>query len=117
MQQIRSENQIQADCVAWFNNTYCLKHHIPRCAIFSVPNGGTRNKIEALTLKATGMKAGVSDIIILLPNICLFIEFKTETGVQSEVQKQFETTVTALGFRYSIIRSLKDFKQLITQYI
>lgn len=117
MQQTKSENQIQAECVTWFNNKYCLKHHNPRCSIFSVPNGGTRNKIEALTLKSTGMKAGVSDIILLLPNVCLFVEFKTELGVQSDKQREFEDTVTALGFHYTIIRSIEQFKQLIGEYI
>lgn len=53
--------------------------------MFSVPNGGSRgsNKAHAMSvgarLKATGVKAGVSDIFIPIPrhNLCgLFIEMK-----------------------------------------
>lgn len=112
-----TEDQIQSECVKWFNNNYCLKHHVPRCAIFSVPNGGFRNKVEAMKLVATGMKAGVSDLIVLLPNRALFIELKTETGKQSDSQKEFEQIVKALGFDYYIIRNLESFQKIIDVYL
>ena len=63
-----SESKIQQQIIEYFNNNYCLKHHNPRAVIFSIPNGGTRNKLEAITLKATGLLAGVSDLIVILPN-------------------------------------------------
>ena len=108
-----SEDNLQAQIVKYFNNTYCLKHHSPRCSIFSVPNGGFRNKIEAMKLVSTGMRAGVSDLIVLMPNRCIFVELKTEKGVQSDNQKEFEQTVNALGFEYYLVRSLETFKSII----
>ena len=112
------EDKIQSECVRWFNNTYCLKHHNPRGIIFSVPNGGTRNDKEAMVLKATGLLAGVSDLILILPNSrILFIEFKTETGTQSIAQKEFESRVTALGYVYVLVRSIDEFKSLIDTYL
>lgn len=104
-----TENKIQAEIYKYFHNKYCLKHHNPKCEIFSVPNGGTRNKIEAITLKATGLKSGVSDLIVLIPRKCIFVEIKTDTGIQSESQKEFEKTVTNLGFEYILVRSLEEF--------
>lgn len=108
------EDNLQAECYKWYNNTYCLKHHKPRHSIFSVPNGGTRNSFEAAKFKATGLKPGVADIIILMPEAkTIFVEFKTDTGVQSDVQKDFEAVVKDLGFEYHIIRSFEQFKELI----
>lgn len=111
-----SEDKMQQQIVEWFNNNYCLKHHDPQCLIFSVPNGGTRNKIEAIKLKLTGMKSGVSDLIVVLPNKILFVELKTATGIQSEKQKDFQKAIINLGFEYWLIRSLDEFKQKIKDY-
>lgn len=109
-----TENQLQQQIYMYFHNTYCLKTHNPRCSIFSVPNGGSRNILEAKTLKATGVVAGVSDLIILIPNRCIFVELKTETGKQSDKQKDFENVVSDLGFEYYLIRSLEEFKSKIS---
>jgi len=107
------ENVIQAEIYKWYNNNFCLKSHDPQCIIFSVPNGGTRNIKEALLLKATGVVAGVSDLIIVRLNEIIFVEVKTEIGKQSDKQKQFQQTVETLGFKYLLVRSLEDFKSQI----
>lgn len=75
---------------------------------FAVPNGGLRNLKTAAFLKKEGATAGVSDLIILLPQRCLFVEVKTKTGRQSEEQKNFQQEVEKLGFEYLIWRSLDD---------
>jgi len=111
-----TEQQLQKDIFKYFHNKYCLKNHNPRCKIFAVPNGGHRNILEAINLKATGVVSGVSDMIILLPNKCLFIELKTEIGKQSENQKDFENVVNNLGFDYFVIRSLNEFINIIDTY-
>lgn len=108
-----SEDKLQQQIFVWFNNNYCLKTKKPQYCIFSVPNGGTRNILEAKKLKATGLMAGVSDLIVLLNKECLFIELKTPTGIQSDKQKEFQQIVTNLGFEYFVIRSLEDFKKII----
>jgi hypothetical protein len=85
-----------------------------RGMIFSIPNGGTRHIMEAMTLKATGLLKGASDLIVILPNKKLiFVELKMPKGVQSIEQKDFESRVILLGFEYHIIRSLEEFKGLI----
>jgi hypothetical protein len=109
---IYTENNLQQDCVIWFTNNFCLKHHSPRGLIFSVPNGGSRNIREAMTMKLTGLLKGASDLIVILPDRTLmFVELKIETGRQSDDQKEFETRVTELGFKYILCRSLEDFKK------
>lgn len=110
-----SEDQIQQQIFTWYNNNYCLKNHNQRHIIFSVPNGGSRNILEAKKMKLTGTLAGVSDLIIIQQNKTIFVEVKTEKGIQSDVQKDFQTRVSNLGFEYLIVRSLEDFKNKITK--
>jgi hypothetical protein len=103
-----SEDKIQAEIFRWYHNTFCTIKSNPQHVIFSVPNGGMRNKIEAMKFKATGLLAGVSDLIILQPNRTIFLEVKTSTGTQSAVQKEFQKKVEALGFEYLLVRSLEE---------
>lgn len=109
-----TEDQLQQKCVVWFRNEYQIKN---KGLIFSVPNGGTRNFLEAKKLKETGTMAGVSDLIVLFNEKCLFVELKIEKGVQSDTQKIFESKVSFLGFNYYLIRSLEQFKELITTFV
>lgn len=104
------EDLLQQKIVIWYKNEY-QRHG--KGLIMAVPNGGSRNIIEAKKLKATGTMAGVSDLIILHNGKTLFCELKIEKGIQSEKQKEFESIVTNLGFEYKIIRNLEDFKTWI----
>lgn len=110
------EAKIQQEIYLWFNNNYCLKNHKPRFTIFSVPNEGANIK-EMMYKKSMGLRAGVSDLIVVLPNKVLFVEVKTLVGKQREAQKDFENVVTALGFDYFLVRSLEDFQLKIKAFI
>ena len=116
---MKPESVIQHEIVKFYTNTYCLVHHSPRCLIASIPNGGFRNQREAVTLKSTGALAGASDMILIhrksldKPSILAFIEVKTQVGLQSDVQKSFMNRVLDLGFKYTIVRNLEDFKDFI----
>lgn len=112
-----TEAQLQASCYNWYNNNFCLKFHNPRGLMFSIPNElAGRNAVATLLAKSTGLTAGVSDTIVILPNgKLLFVEFKTATGKQTGKQKEFEKRVTELGFEYKIIRTFEEFKK-ITEY-
>lgn len=113
-----TESKLQQDIFNFYQNNYCLKFNNPRGLIFSIPNGGTRNKLEAITMKATGLLAGASDLIVILPNGKLFfIELKIEKGIQSDKQKDFENRVSDLGFEYKIIRTLDEFKNFVNENI
>jgi hypothetical protein len=109
---MKSEAKIQQEIVIWYKNSFCLNHHSPQHAIFSVPNE-SKSKRETLQKKAIGMMSGVSDLIIIQPRRVIFVEVKTTTGIQSASQKRFEKIVTKLGFEYYLVRSLEDFKNKI----
>jgi hypothetical protein len=112
----KTEAKIQQLCWMWYKNNYCLNHHNPKHVIFAVPNDSS-SKEETMRKLATGMLAGVSDFIVIQPNKVLFFEVKTETGKQQPNQKDFESSVTALGFEYYLVRSLEQFKKIITETI
>lgn len=112
----KTESAIQQSIAIFFRNNYCLKHHNPRCAIFSVPNERSNAK-EQMRMIATGLMSGVSDLICVLPNKVLFIEVKDATGTQKPKQKDFEQIVYNLGFEYHLVRSLEDFQKIIQKHL
>ena len=106
-----SEDIIQAEIVKYYHNKYCTKLNALPHVIFSVPNGGFRNKREAAKMKSTGLLAGVSDLIVINPDGVFFVEVKTGTCKQGDSQKVFERKVKDLGGQYFIVISLEDFKK------
>ena len=111
----KTEAKIQQEIFMWFNNEYCLKFHNPRCCIFSVPNDSS-SKEETMRKKATGLLSGVSDLIVLFPNLAVFCEVKTPKGVQSDNQIEFQNHVESLGFEYILVRSLDEFKTKLSTH-
>ena len=112
----KEEERLQINCVNWF--TYQYSQY--RALFFAIPNGGSRNIIEAANLKKQGVTAGISDVILLYPNKqyhFLCIEFKTTKGKQSESQKEFEIAVNNVGGLYIIIRTFDEFKNFIDKYM
>lgn len=131
-----NEEYIQASCVLWLNNNYGLKHHSPRLMIFSIPNelamtirGALlqtklpKSKVDQIIsiltqkFKNTGLRPGVSDTIVIFPGKTVYIEFKTDIGVQSDKQKEFEQVVKQNGQNYYICRSLEQFKSIVEKEI
>lgn len=112
----KSEGRIQQEIVKDFRNKYCLKHHNPKCLIFSVPNERSNAKEQGRMI-ATGLYSGVSDLIVVIPDHVFFVEVKDEIGKQSDKQLNFESTVNDLGFKYIVVRSKKEFESFIIPYL
>lgn len=109
----RSEDSIQAECYLWFNNMFCTERQgDSRYIIFSVPNGGTRNGLEAKRLKNTGVLSGVSDLIIVTPYKTIFVEMKAEKGVLSGNQMLFRDRAKRLHHDYHVCYSVDEFKKM-----
>lgn len=110
------ESNIQIYCVKWFRLQYPQYSRI----LFSVPNGGARNKVTGAILKAEGAVSGVSDLIFLKANrfySSLCIEMKTPDGKQQDTQKEWQKEVESAGNKYVVCRSFDDFQKEITDYI
>lgn len=68
---------------------YCDLHDIP---VFHIPNGGKRNRYEAAHLKRQGVKPGIPDLCIPMPNKnhhALYIEMKQKGGHISQLQTEW----------------------------
>ena len=95
------EQRIQYEIVMWLqSNGYYF---------FSVPNEAARKG----NFQATGMRAGVSDLVLVLPGKVIFVEVKNEIGRQRPGQKLFQEKVTALGHQYVVVRSVQDMKDFL----
>jgi hypothetical protein len=124
------ETDIQQAAIKEFNMTYPKYRGI----LFAVPNAGKRSTIVVRDksggyktvcsggnkLKAEGMVAGVADTILLVAHqgygsLCL--ELKTDTGTQSENQKEWQKVCEAHGNKYVVVRSVNEFMKEIRDYL
>lgn len=110
------EHKLQCACVRWYELQYPKFRH----NLFAVPNGGKRNVVTGAKLKAEGVLARVSDFILLKSNRfygALLKEMKTGTGTQSPSQKEWESKITADGYKYVVCRSLDEFAKEVSHYL
>lgn len=106
--------------IEFFNQVPIFFPQIPSKLLLAVPNGGSRNIIEAKNLKAQGVKAGVSDVLLLIAKkgfSCLCLEFKTEKGKQSEEQIIFQNQAEKAGNKYVVVRSVKEAIDTLKWYL
>lgn len=111
------EHDCQKVCVGWFYAQYKttpiarLLFTIPNQAIGMGGGYGFGNYF-----KSEGVVAGVSDLLFLYPARGyhgLAIEFKTETGRQSQAQKDWQSAVENVGYKYVVVRNFDQFFYLI----
>ncbi len=110
------EHHTQCACVNWFRMQFPHMRH----NLFAVPNGGARSKSQAGMLKAEGVLAGVSDLLLLVRNKeygALCIEMKTKKGRQEESQKEWQRLIEQDGYKYVVCRSIDDFIREVKSYL
>lgn len=109
----KSEIQIQAECFQFLWNNYPLTR---RC-FFHVPNGGSRNKIEGMQLKASGVVPGVCDMILLWRGRAYGFEVKTSIGIISPDQEKVHAAWRGQDVRVEVVRDIDEFRNLIIEII
>ena len=93
-----------------------VRYVAPQVLIWSVPNGGLRSKPEAARLKWTGVRAGVLDLTLVLPNgRCAFWEVKTTEGRLSIDQVLIARKLTALGHVCAVVRDIDDARRELAE--
>lgn len=110
------EDSLQIACVQWFD----LQYRWLSWALFHVPNGGSRNRIEAAKFKAMGVRAGVPDLILLHRSgayAYLALELKAGKNTQTANQKLYQSKMEADGGKYAVIRSLDAFIETVNEYL
>jgi hypothetical protein len=95
----RYEHEIQS---AFINLCYKARALYPCLEwIHAIPNGGARNKVIGKKLKDEGVKSGVLDIFLPVPNTKyhgLYIEFKALKDVLKPNQIRFKAFVEQQGY-------------------
>lgn len=97
----------------------CKYLDFKKIPFFAIPNGGQRHIGVARKLKAEGVKAGVADLFVMIPNSKyngLFIEVKVRPNSQQQTQKDFEKLSINQGYAYKLVYSLDELVELIEIY-
>lgn len=103
-----TENQIQHEIFKWQWNNFPEY----RRQFFAVPNGGLRKKSEANLLKSTGVVKGIPDMVFFNNGFTIFFELKTDVGKLSKDQQLIRQIIINNGFRFYLIRTPDQFKQI-----
>lgn len=63
-------------------------------------------------------RAGTPDIIIFFPNgKTVFMELKSDTGTQTDAQKEYQANIERLGFNYYLIFSIEQAMTVISSIV
>ena len=89
--------------------------------LFHIPNGGSRDLIEARHLKEQGVKPGVPDICLPVPAgryTALYIEMKRrKEGRVSDAQRGWIAALNRVGCRAVVCRGWEEAKAVIEDYL
>lgn len=88
--------------------------------LFAIPNGGKRNVLEAMSLKAQGLKPGVSDMFLPLARNGyhgLFIELKVGKNKTTPKQDEFIRDVSFNNYKCEVCYGAKEAIKVLEEYI
>ncbi len=88
--------------------------------LYHVPNGGSRNKIEAANLKKQGVKKGVPDLCLPVPRGSyhgLYIELKAKKNKPTQEQENWLAALDAQGYKTAVCWGWETASQVITEYL
>lgn len=92
---LRSEDTEQIQVVAWADWNAIM--HPELKWLHHIPNGGSRNKAEAVKFKQMGVRSGISDLFLPCARGMyhgLYIEMKYGDGRLQQTQKEFLSDMT-----------------------
>lgn len=95
---------------------YCFYNRI---TIFAIPNGGSRNKLEAANLKRQGVKAGVPDLFVPVARRGfhgLFIEMKYGKNKTTPAQDDWLNTLNREGYLAKVCYGYAEAVELLKYY-
>lgn len=88
--------------------------------LFAIPNGGKRNILEAMNLKAQGLKPGVPDMFLPLARNGyhgLFIELKVGKNKTTPQQDEFIRDVRFNHYKCEVCYGAKEAIKVLEEYI
>lgn len=107
------EGKIQSDIVKY------LQYR--KIFFYSVPNeaAGKNAKIRMSQLKAMGLRAGASDLVLPMKGgLSVYLEVKRDKkSIQSKAQINFENKLKSLGHtHYYVVRSISDVEEALDDF-
>lgn len=97
------------------------EHEYPELKLmYHVPNGGSRNKLEAINLKRQGVKAGVPDICLPVAagdKHGMYIEMKAGKNKPTESQTAWLEQLNAEGYLAIVCWSFEEARDAILHYL
>ncbi|MGN0488056.1 MAG: VRR-NUC domain-containing protein [Ruminococcus sp.] len=112
------EAVIQQQLYKWTD--YMLGKYPELALMYHIPNGGSRNKLEAANLKRQGVKAGVPDICLPVPKgkyHGLYIEMKYGKNKPTEKQAWWLKALSNQGYATKVCYSFDEATEVITYYL
>ena len=89
--------------------------------LHAIPNGGSRNPIEAKHLKDQGVKPGVPDICLPVPSrhhTALYIELKRRKGGRvSDAQRGWIAALNRVGCKAVVCYGFDEAREAIEDYL
>lgn len=118
---MRKTQREAAEQIALFEWAVMQQGKYPELAMmFHVPNGGSRNELEAANLKRQGVKAGVLDVWLPVPRggfHGLVIEMKAGKNKPTQEQLWWIANLIKQGYYVSVSYSWKDAADKILNYL
>lgn len=114
----RSEATEQEIVINWCE--YNSPRHPELKLIYHVPNGGSRNQLEAVNLKRQGVKAGVPDLnlpVALHGFHGLYIEMKFGKNKTTEEQKWWLEQLQKQGYKTAVCYGADEAIDTIKEYL
>lgn len=115
-----TEHEEQAALIEWWN-MYSRWKSLDRRLLLAIPNGGARNAVTGARLKDEGVRAGVPDLFLAVPNGAshgLWIELKRVRGGRvSEAQKEMLSVLAGQGYDYSVCLGWEQARMAILDYL
>ena len=88
--------------------------------LFHIPNGGSRNRLEAINLKRQGVKAGVPDLFLPVSRHGkngLFIEMKFGKNRTTDLQDEWLKNLNKQGYAAVVCYGFDDAVGVIKEYL
>lgn len=88
--------------------------------LYHIPNGGSRNKMEAANLKRQGVRAGVPDLCLPVARgeyHGLYIELKAGKNKPTEKQKEWLENLTKQGYKTAVAYSCEAAADILLKYV
>nr|WP_281377077.1 VRR-NUC domain-containing protein [Deinobacterium chartae] len=112
------EHQHQVKLISWCDQNTDLYPDL--ALIFAIPSGENRHVLNAIRLKAQGVRPGVPDLCLPVPSgpyHGLYIELKALGGRASKDQSAWIRRLSAAGYRAAVCKGWRAARDVILEYL